>query len=481
MPLPFLDRAGKKSGRGTAAAEADWARALAIIAAEYGDIPQSRRYVLARKVFKNITQGRPLVRSTHEMTMSCTTGGFSAAPLPVVTAGAPSTSTRRGAGRPRRKLAEALPLGDLAPILPDSNLVMVQNSAGYEAPDTNEDPEHSHWQDAGMIAAGGAPGVPAGTTTILGKKYVVFRAPGKLVAVRLDAVTGWPPVPPQRESVNEKTCAGYVCPKCKSKNTYCRMAHSDTSMEGPEYTCRDCKYSVEGDDNTQPQFERFEYDDGEKTYEEKLAAAKATGDKRAILFAMMGVDLPTKVNEATDELLTVDQAAVRPNVVRTARRFREQAREKGLDPVAYIDQILNEYDTPEKRREWAACADTVAFMRDVYRVALRNLSEAVAYTPQAIAIALKAAGIPLATAGARHEASGVEVVKVGDQVGWRWTDHAGHSNRHMGTVQVLMALEGIGYRSFERRAGDGSWVIVNPAAVQEARTRYLSSALRRLC
>ncbi len=57
MPLPYVAKVGKATGRGTPAAEADWNRAKAIVAKEYGDVPDERRYALVTKVFKNITKG----------------------------------------------------------------------------------------------------------------------------------------------------------------------------------------------------------------------------------------------------------------------------------------------------------------------------------------------------------------------------------------------------------------------------------------
>ena len=57
MPLPYVKKVGQRTGRGTPAAEADWARAKAIVQKEYGDIPDDRRYAIVTKVFKNITKG----------------------------------------------------------------------------------------------------------------------------------------------------------------------------------------------------------------------------------------------------------------------------------------------------------------------------------------------------------------------------------------------------------------------------------------
>ena len=98
-----------------------------------------------------------------------------------------------------------------------------------------------------------------------------------------------------------------------------------------------------------------------------------------------------------------------------------------------------------------------------------SVDESVPFTPQAIAAALGKLGVPLASRGERHEVSGVQVLKVGDGVGWRWEDHAGAGDRHTGQLTVQAALESLGLRTHERRAGDGAFVILPPDHVDGPR------------
>lgn len=87
------------------------------------------------------------------------------------------------------------------------------------------------------------------------------------------------------------------------------------------------------------------------------------------------------------------------------------------------------------------------------------------YTAQAIAAALAKAGVSLASHGARHEASGAEVVKVGDMVAWRWRDFAGVHDRLLGEQAAQLAIRGLGFQTVELLPGDGSWIILDqPAA-----------------
>lgn len=443
MPLPYVAKVAHRDGRSLDSVEADWARALSIITAEYGDIPASRRYALATKVFKNIAK-----RAKNEMTMSGTTGGFVASTATVVVAGTrTAVDPRRGKGR-AKKVQEDLALGNVVSVLPDQEQVLVQDGAGYEAPDNGDPPEQSNWQEAGYRAAGSQiRGAPVGIVAIMGKKHIVYRdAPAKrLRAVplfresadapyfcprcqALEAAAKGLPAPAEEDrtreigirfcrgcttiatryaqpglhesALNERARQGYICPKCESKDTYARSAHEDTSMECTEYRCRACKYSVESDDKTNPAFRVYEFDDGEPE----------------------------------------------------------------SDWTQHLHRLLTRRGEP-------------------------RLSEAVAYSPQAIAIALKGMGVPLAR-GERHEASGVEVVKVGEEVGWRWSDHAGRGDRHSGTVQVLACLDGLGFRTYERVVGSGFWVIVPqdtapavPEAVAPRLARQINetaAAVRRL-
>lgn len=107
MPLPFVAKVGRSSGRGTPAAEADWKRAEGIVAKEYGAVPDSHRYALVTKVFKNISTGHQ-----KEDVMSGDVGGFRDDPIAMVVAGGPATGpakVRKVPGRGKKpKVAESL-------------------------------------------------------------------------------------------------------------------------------------------------------------------------------------------------------------------------------------------------------------------------------------------------------------------------------------------------------------------------------------
>lgn len=206
MPVPFVTKVGKSTGRGTKAAEADWARAKEVIQKEYGDIPDARRYALVTKVFKNITKGH-----TSEMMLSGTSGGFRDAPIGMVVAGGPDLGPARVRPVPDRKkkpkarresVAEDMPLNTVAN-LPSALFHQVDaDTAGYQAPDLGDAGHDTADWSAAKFPKGTKIGQPKGAAVINGRRHNVYGHEGKLHALPSDAAVSQPhPAPMANEAV----------------------------------------------------------------------------------------------------------------------------------------------------------------------------------------------------------------------------------------------------------------------------------------